>query len=97
MLGRPSLPSPPPSPLAPSLCLQIALGQCNEIDDDCERDYLTDSGVETWNILAARGISNVVLMGVHTNMCVIGRPFAVGSLLSWPRQSKTESFGGCPH
>ena len=48
-----------------------------DIDDDCERDYVTDSGEETWNILAARGIANVVLMGVHTNMCVIGRPFGL--------------------
>ena len=40
-------------------------------------DTLTDNGQETWNLLAARGIKNVVLCGVHLNMCVLGRPFAI--------------------
>ena len=43
-------------------------------------DAITDSGVETWNLLAARGIGNIILMGVHTNMCVIGRPFGLRNL-----------------
>ncbi|MBI2929724.1 MAG: protein-signal peptide and transmembrane prediction [Verrucomicrobia bacterium] len=40
-------------------------------------DALTDHGQETWNLLAARGIENVILCGVHLNMCVLGRPFAI--------------------
>ena len=40
-------------------------------------DALTDQGQETWNLLAARGITNVILCGVHLNMCVLGRPFAI--------------------
>jgi nicotinamidase-related amidase len=40
-------------------------------------DALTDDGQETWNLLAARGIDNVILCGVHLNMCVLGRPFAI--------------------
>ncbi|MEY2407740.1 MAG: hypothetical protein QOF48_410 [Verrucomicrobiota bacterium] len=40
-------------------------------------DAVTDDGQETWNLLAARGIDNVILMGVHLNMCVLGRPFAI--------------------
>jgi nicotinamidase-related amidase len=40
-------------------------------------DALTDNGQETWNLLAARGITNVMLCGVHLNMCVLGRPFAI--------------------
>jgi nicotinamidase-related amidase len=42
-----------------------------------ERDAISDSGVEIWNLLEARGIPNVILMGVHTNMCVLGRPFGL--------------------
>ena len=42
-----------------------------------ERDAVSDSGVEIWNLLEARGIDNVILMGVHTNMCVLGRPFGL--------------------
>lgn len=44
---------------------------------DQERDAISDSGVEIWNLLEARGIDNVILMGVHVNMCVAGRPFGL--------------------
>jgi hypothetical protein len=42
-----------------------------------EGDAITDDGQETWNLLASRGIDNVILCGVHLNMCVLGRPFAI--------------------
>jgi nicotinamidase-related amidase len=44
------------------------------IDD---QDAISDSGVEIWNLLESRGIKNVILLGVHTNMCVLGRPFGL--------------------
>jgi nicotinamidase-related amidase/type 1 glutamine amidotransferase len=40
-------------------------------------DAISDSGVEIWNLLESRGIKNVILCGVHTNMCVLGRPFGL--------------------
>lgn len=40
-------------------------------------DAISDSGVEVWSLLEQRGITNVILMGVHTNMCVLGRPFGL--------------------
>lgn len=40
-------------------------------------DAISDSGVEVWNLLEQRGIKNVMLVGVHTNMCVLGRPFGL--------------------
>lgn len=40
-------------------------------------DYISDNGEEIWSILEQRGISNVILMGVHLNMCVLGRPFGL--------------------
>lgn len=43
-------------------------------------DAISDSGVEIWNLLESRGIANVVLLGVHTNMCVLGRPFGLRQL-----------------
>jgi nicotinamidase-related amidase/type 1 glutamine amidotransferase len=49
-----------------------------EIDD--AKDAISDSGVEIWNLLEKRGIKNVVLLGVHTNMCVLGRPFGLRQL-----------------
>jgi len=45
-------------------------------------DAITDSGQETYNLLAARGIDNVILTGVHLNMCVLGRPFGIRQLVT---------------
>ena len=40
-------------------------------------DYLSDDGQEIWSILEDRGVEHVLLMGVHLNMCVLGRPFGL--------------------
>lgn len=40
-------------------------------------DGVSDSGQEIYNFLEQEGRKNVVLMGVHTNMCVLGRPFGI--------------------
>jgi nicotinamidase-related amidase/type 1 glutamine amidotransferase len=48
-----------------------------EIDD---QDAITDRGREVWNLLTARNIDQVILVGVHTNMCVLGRPFGLRQL-----------------
>jgi nicotinamidase-related amidase len=40
-------------------------------------DYISDDGREIWSVLEDRGLDNVVLMGVHLNMCVLGRPFGL--------------------
>ncbi len=45
------------------------------------RDALTDDGQETWNLLAERNIDQVILCGVHLNMCVLGRPFAIRQMV----------------
>jgi type 1 glutamine amidotransferase/nicotinamidase-related amidase len=42
-----------------------------------DEDAISDSGVEVWNLLEQRHIKNVILMGVHANMCVLGRPFGL--------------------
>lgn len=45
-----------------------------KIDD---RDIISDKGEEIWSVLEQRGINNVILLGVHVNMCVLGRPFGL--------------------
>ncbi|MFO0800157.1 MAG: protein-signal peptide and transmembrane prediction [Gemmataceae bacterium] len=50
------------------------------------QDAITDNGQETWNLLAERKIDNVILCGVHLNMCVLGRPFAIRAMV---KQGKT--------
>ena len=46
-----------------------------------DSDAITDNGQETWNLLSERGIDNVILCGVHLNMCVLGRPFAIRQMV----------------
>ena len=46
-----------------------------------EEDAITDNGQETINLLAQHGIDNVILAGVHLNMCVLGRPFAIRQMV----------------
>src|ERR1043165_8742281 len=36
-----------------------------------EQDAITDDAQETYNLLAERGIDNILIMGVHLNMCVL--------------------------
>src|SRR5262249_39476665 len=42
-----------------------------------EPDGITDDGTEVYNYLRQEGIKNLIIMGVHTNMCVLGRTFAI--------------------
>jgi type 1 glutamine amidotransferase/nicotinamidase-related amidase len=43
-------------------------------------DAITDS-VEAYYLLRQRGIKNLIVMGVHTNMCVLGRPFGIRQMV----------------
>ncbi|MBI1247820.1 isochorismatase family protein [bacterium] len=51
--------------------------QTDGLTIDSAKDYITDSGTEVWSIQEQHGIKNVILLGVHTNMCVLGRPFGL--------------------
>lgn len=43
-------------------------------------DAITDSA-EAFYLMKQRGIENVIVMGVHTNMCVLGRPFSIRQMV----------------
>jgi len=43
-------------------------------------DAITDSA-EAYNLMRQRGITNVIVMGVHQNMCVLGRPFSIRQMV----------------
>jgi nicotinamidase-related amidase/type 1 glutamine amidotransferase len=45
-----------------------------------EGDAITDSA-EAYYLFEQRGIDNVIVMGVHTNMCVLGRPFSIRQMV----------------
>ncbi len=51
--------------------------QTEVIEIDEQHDYISDKGDEIWSVMESRGIENVILTGVHTNMCVLGRPFGL--------------------
>ena len=44
-------------------------------------DGISASGEEIYNFCLQQGIKNIVMMGVHTNMCVLGRPFGIRQLI----------------
>ena len=51
--------------------------QTDVLTIDADKDLISDDGAEIWSALEDRGIDHVILMGVHTNMCVLGRPFGL--------------------
>jgi nicotinamidase-related amidase len=55
--------------------------QSDMIKIDDARDFISDKGDEVWNVLESRGIKNVILAGVHLNMCVLGRPFGLRRMI----------------
>jgi nicotinamidase-related amidase len=50
---------------------------------DRDKDYVTDSGAEVYGILKEKGIDTLLVMGVHTNMCVLNRSFAIKQMVKW--------------
>lgn len=50
---------------------------------DHERDFITDNGGQVYSILQQQGIEQVLIMGVHTNMCVLRRSFAIKQMVKW--------------
>ena len=47
---------------------------------DSATDFISDRGDEIWSLLKHKKLKNVILAGVHTNMCVLGRPFGLRQL-----------------
>lgn len=45
-------------------------------------DAISDNGEEVYNLLQQLGIDHVIIMGVHTNMCVLGRSFSIRQMVS---------------
>jgi nicotinamidase-related amidase len=40
-------------------------------------DAVSAEGKEIWNLFQQRGIKNVIMTGVHTNMCILARSFGI--------------------
>ncbi len=58
-----------------------------ELLEIADEDAISDRGVEIWNLLEQHEIAHVMLVGVHTNMCVLGRPFGLRQMVRHGRQT----------
>jgi nicotinamidase-related amidase len=46
-------------------------------------DLISADGQEIYNILQHQGRTNLIYMGVHTNMCVLNRPFGIKRMVRY--------------
>ena len=46
-------------------------------------DVVSDNGREVYSYLRRHAIEQVLIMGVHTNMCVLRRSFAIKQMIKW--------------
>jgi len=53
------------------------------IEIDQEKDGISDDGQEIYNFMQQHGVKNMLIMGVHTNMCVLGRSFGIQQMVKW--------------
>ena len=42
-----------------------------------DSDFISDDGKQVYSYFASQGIGSVLYVGVHTNMCVLGRSFGI--------------------
>jgi nicotinamidase-related amidase len=53
------------------------------IEIDCDTDAISDDGRALYSLYRQRRIENVIIMGVHTNMCILNRSFAIKQMVRW--------------
>jgi len=92
-------PVPPPPNLAlsdPPLPIDDSDGGCDTPDKFYKawtrqnpairitgNDVVSDKGTEIYSLLRQENIRNLLVMGVHTNMCVLNRTFAIKQMTRW--------------
>lgn len=48
-----------------------------------DHDAVTDKGQEVYNLLQQKKIKHLLVCGVHTNMCILHRTFAIKQMTRW--------------
>lgn len=48
-----------------------------------DTDVISDNGREIYSYLRQQGIDTILYLGVHTNMCVLGRSFGIRQMTRW--------------
>ena len=59
------------------------LHQHAAIEIDAESDAISEKGAELYNLFVQRRICNFLIMGVHTNMCILDRPYGIKQMVRW--------------
>jgi nicotinamidase-related amidase len=57
------------------------------ISIDADKDYISDNGHEVYSLMKEKGLTTILVMGVHTNMCVLNRSFAIKQMVKWGVQT----------
>lgn len=98
MLALPKVDPPKPLDLtSPALPIDDTDGGCDTPGDKQHKawsrqhagivigpnDLISDQGGEVYTALRARGIQRLFVMGVHTNMCILNRTFAIKQMSKW--------------
>jgi nicotinamidase-related amidase len=90
-------PPPPLDVAAPPLPIDDSSGGCDTPGEKTFRawtrehpgipitggDLITDRGDEVYAALKAHGINHLLIAGVHTNMCILNRSFAIKQMTRW--------------
>jgi len=50
---------------------------------DPDADVISDRGPEVYSVLRASGREHLLILGVHTNMCILNRSFAIKQMVRW--------------
>jgi len=53
------------------------------IEIDQSVDGISDDGLEVYSLMQAGGIEHLLIAGVHTNMCILNRSFAIKQMVRW--------------
>ena len=53
------------------------------ISIDEKRDAISDDGPQIYSYCAQKHIENLLVMGVHTNMCILNRTFGIKQMTRW--------------
>ena len=56
------------------------------IEIDHDRDIISDHGPTVFSYMEQVGTENLLIMGVHTNMCILGRTFAIKQMVRWGKK-----------
>jgi hypothetical protein len=68
---------------APDTMANVWSRQHPAIEIDQARDVISDDGNALYSLYRQHGITCVLIMGVHANMCMLERPFAIKAMARW--------------